>query len=303
MAETPTRTPRLNTSGLRRDLELLEVLAAPEALRSGGLGVSRVAEITGRDKSQISRTLATLAETGFVHRDLENGRYSLGFQLYALAARTNEARLVEQSGQFLRKVANRTHETAHLCVLRGGNVLTLKSEMSNQAFRGVGWEGVSVPALRTSSGRALISDWNKEELRDWYEEHSADAMVTKRELLAGANSEQEVVVAMPDATRSKIKTFEDLLQEILNIRRQGYAVVDEEFELGLVGASAPIRDASNRIIGVINLSAPKTRISPVLSQVGIIVREISEEFSRHLGATASSKPSVTPAGQSRNPPQ
>ena len=303
MVQTPSRTPRLNTSGLRRDLELLEVLASPEALRIGGLGVSRVAEITGRDKGQISRTLATLADTGFVSRDPENAKYVLGFQLYALAARTREARLVEQAGQFLRKVANRTHETAHLCVLRGGNVLTLKSEMSNQAFRGIGWEGVSVPALRTSSGRALISDWTKEELCDWYNEHSADALVTKRELLNGTPGDNEALGAQPDATRSKINTFEDLLLEIANIRRQGFAVVDEEFEMGLVGASAPIRDASNRIVGVINLSAPKTRIAPVLDQVGIVVREVSEEFSRHLGATASLKAAASPAGQSRSPQQ
>jgi DNA-binding IclR family transcriptional regulator len=287
MAETASRTPRLNTSGLRRDLELLEVLAAPEAMRSGGLGVSRVAEITGRDKGQISRTLATLAETGFVDRNIDSAKYSLGFQLYALAARTGEARLAEQSGQFLRKVANRTQETAHLCVLRGGNVLTLKSEMSSQAFRDLGWEGVSVPALRTSSGRALISDWNKEDLSDWYDAHSADALVTKRELLSSRSGEQEVLLNRPDAKQSKINTFDDLLREIVNIRRQGYAVVDEEFEMGLVGASAPIRDASNRIVGVINLSAPKTRISPVLDQVGLLVRQVSDEFSRYLGATAS----------------
>lgn len=297
MAEPVARSPRLNTSGLRRDLELLEVLAAPEAMRSGGLGVSRVAEITGRDKGQISRTLATLAETGFVHRNVDNAKYTLGFQLYALAARTSEARLVEQSGPFLRKVANRTQETAHLCVLRGGNVLTLKSEMSSQAFRGVGWEGVSVPALRTSSGRALISDWNREDLSAWYDAHSADALVTKRELLDSQSGEREALVSRPDSKQSKIKTFDDLLREIVIIRRQGYAVVDEEFEMGLVGASAPIRDASNRIVGVINLSAPKTRISPVLDQVGLLVRQVSEEFSRHLGATVSAKISSPAAAQ------
>jgi DNA-binding IclR family transcriptional regulator len=53
----------------------------------------------------------------------------------------------------------------------------------------------------------------------------------------------------------------------------------------LVGASAAIRDQSNRIIGVINVSAPKTRIGPQLDQVGEIVRKIAAEFSMHLGAT------------------
>ena len=127
--------------------------------------------------------------------------------------------------------------------------------------------------------------------------------MTKRELLNGTPGDNEALGAQPDATRSKINTFEDLLLEIANIRRQGFAVVDEEFEMGLVGASAPIRDASNRIVGVINLSAPKTRIAPVLDQVGIVVREVSEEFSRHLGATASLKAAASPAGQSRSPQQ
>jgi DNA-binding IclR family transcriptional regulator len=79
---------------------------------------------------------------------------------------------------------------------------------------------------------------------------------------------------------------EDLLAELELIRKRGYAVVDEEFELGLVGASAPIRDSSNRIVGVINVSAPKTRIGQHLEQVGRIVAEISAELSKQLGATA-----------------
>ncbi|MER6899364.1 helix-turn-helix domain-containing protein, partial [Amycolatopsis sp. NPDC000740] len=51
-------------SGLVRDVDLLEVLALPEA--RDGLGVSRVAELSGRDKAQVSRALATLADAGLV---------------------------------------------------------------------------------------------------------------------------------------------------------------------------------------------------------------------------------------------
>jgi DNA-binding IclR family transcriptional regulator len=59
-------TQRRNAAGLSRDLEVLEVLGTPEALRGHGLGVNRVAELTARDKGQISRTLSTLADAGFV---------------------------------------------------------------------------------------------------------------------------------------------------------------------------------------------------------------------------------------------
>lgn len=287
--ESETRVKRRNSAGLSRDLEVLEVLGTPEALRYHGLGVNRVAELTARDKGQISRTLATLADAGFVQRDRSTGRYRLGFQLYALASRTSEARLVEESARFLRKAVNLTHETTHLCVLRGGNVLTLKSEMSNHAFRGVGWEGVSVAALKTSSGRALISDWSEAEVAEWYAEHAGDSTIIRPTIGAPVTLPISAEEANADLSFARIRSLDALLVELERIRTQGYATVDEEFEFGLVGASAAIRDQSNRIIGVINVSAPKNRIGPQLDQVGEIVRKIAAEFSSHLGATETSR--------------
>lgn len=278
-------TQRRNAAGLSRDLDVLEVLGTPEALRAHGLGVNRVAELTARDKGQISRTLATLADAGFVDRDRATSKYRLGFQLYSLASRTAESRFVEEAGRYLRKVVNLTHETTHLCVLRGGNVLTLKSELSNHAFRGVGWEGVSVAALSTSSGRALLSDWNDAEIEEWYQEHAMDTRIIRPIIGASVQDPDAINDAEENRRLGKIKNVEDLKKELNNIRKAGYAKVDEEFEWGLVGASAPIRDHSDRIIGVINVSAPKTRIGSHLDQVGEIIAKVGLEFSLHLGAT------------------
>lgn len=277
---------RKNKAGLVRDLEILEVLGSLESQASSGLGVNRVAELSGRDKGQISRTLATLLEAGFVTRDSRSGKYRLGFQLYAMAARTNEYRLVQESLPFLREVVSLTHETAHLCVLRGGNVLTLKSEMSPSAFRGVGWEGVSVAAAQTSSGRALLSDWSEHEIRSWYREHAEDSLVVQSEIVLPPGIAELNREATRGKLKTKVKNVEDLLRELETVRKQGYAVVDEEFELGLVGASAPIKDSSGRIIAVINVSAPKTRIGQHLHQVGEIVRRVSSAASKALGAAA-----------------
>lgn len=286
MTTAPNQASRRNSAGLRRDLEVLEALGSHISIKEQGLGVNKVAELTGRDKGQISRTLSTLADAGFVERDRKNGKYRLGFQLYAIAARTEEARLVIESEKYLRKVVNRLHETAHLCVLRGGNVLTLKSELSPSAFRGVGWEGVSVGALRTSSGRALMSDWSEDEVRDWYQEHAKDALVVQPRIGLPSSIPESFVRTSAVTDSTKINSVNDLIDEIELIRKRGYAMVDEEFELGLVGASAPIRDFSNRVMGVINVSAPKTRIGPHLEQVGEVVAEISAELSKQLGATA-----------------
>jgi DNA-binding IclR family transcriptional regulator len=272
-------TPRRNSAGLRRDLELLDVLAREEArTTAGGLGVVRIAELVGRDKGQVSRTLATLAEAGLVARDPHTLGYALGYQLYALAARTFEARLVREASPYLRRIVSATHETTHLCVLRGGNVLTLSSELSEYHFRGLGWQGVSTAAWRTSSGRVLVSGWSDDELVDWYHQHGHDESVLPSSPLA----EREAVAPTPPPGRLLITDEESLLSEIGRIRERGYATVDEEFETGVVGVSAPVHDTHGQIVAAINISAPKGRLGEHLDEAGRLTARVAREFSARL---------------------
>ena len=280
--ERAPASPRRNSAGLRRDLELLEILGSPEAETSGGLGVVRVAELAGRDKGAVSRTLATLADSGLVSRDSGTQSYRLGYQLYALAARTLESRLVRASAPFLRRVVTATHETTHLCVLRGGNVLTLASELSELAFRGLGWEGVSTAAWQTSSGRVLVSDWAEDDLRGWYALHGHDDPVTSpvTPLLQSAGA---VSAALTDVT-PLVTDFDSLWAEVSRIRRRGYAIVDEEFEKGVVGVSAPVFDCRGTIIAAINVSAPKPRLGGHLDEAGVLTARVAADLSAQLGA-------------------
>lgn len=286
MSTTASRSsaaPRRNSAGLQRDLELLELLASPESLSSGGLGVSRVAALASRDKALISRTLATLAEAGLVERDPDTLLYRLGHQLYSLAARTREAQLVTRSLPFLRRVVRATHETTHLCVLRSGTVLTLVSEMSEYAFRGVGWEGVSTAAWNTSAGRVLVSGWTEQNLREWYEVHGHDRAITSPSApIATAFGGPGPAEPVPGA--SVVTDVEAFLAEVARIRRQGYAKVDEEFEAGVVGVSAPVFDFRGTVIAAINVSAPKHRLGGHLDAAGRVVATIARELSEQLGA-------------------
>ena len=81
------------TAALSRGLDVLVALAEPEAARDG-LGVARLTELIGADKSQLSRTLATLDEQGFVTRDPDTLTYRLGWRLFSLAARSGDAPLI-----------------------------------------------------------------------------------------------------------------------------------------------------------------------------------------------------------------
>jgi len=219
---TPTSAaPRRNSSGLARDIEILELLGGEDALRAGGLGVSQVAQATGRDKAVVSRTLATLAESGLVERNDETLRYLLGPRLYALAAHTATSTLVHASRGILQRLVQSTRETSHLCVLRGGNVLTLLSELSPHDVRTTGWAGTTTAAWRTPSGRALLSDWDEESLARWYEHHGQDKPLVGR--FDQADPSGFPVLDAPPPGNSPVTDLESLHAELARILEQVYA--------------------------------------------------------------------------------
>lgn len=279
------RSGRRNSSGLTRDVEILELLGDAEAFRNGGLTMSRIAELTGRDKAVISRALATLAEAGLVDRDDTTLSYRVGGRIYALAGRTAQATLAARARTSLRQIAQSTRETTHLCVLRGGNVLTLISELSSHEFRTTGWEGITTAAWRTPSGRVLISDWDEASIENWYNEHGRDSALLGP-LDPALASAGFAVLESPPHDKAVVTDFASLLNEIDRIRQRGYALLDEELEIGVVGASAPIFDFTGRIVAAVNVSGPKSRIGHQLDALGEYVAKAAGAFSESIGGQA-----------------
>lgn len=276
---TPPLGKRLNSSGLVRDLDLLDLLASRDAVATG-LRVTELAERSGRDKAVVSRTLATLAEAGLVQRDPETRAFRLGPRLFALAARTTEATLVQRSRSLLRQMAISVRETSHLCVLRGGNVLTLISEVSPLEMGTISWAGSVTAAWRTPSGRALISDWDPASVAAWYSVHGhAEPALDPDESL----SRPFPLLAVHAVGERAIKDLDSLNAELASIRRRGYALSDEEFEQGVIAASAPVRDAAGSVIAALNVSAPKSRLGHRLDDVGAYVAKCAGVLSAELG--------------------
>jgi len=247
--------------GLRRDLDLLEALASPEAQRAGELGVVRLARLTGREKSQVSRALKALAEEGVVERDPDTLGYRLGRRLFSLVARTVEDRLVRAAEPVMRDLSAELEETNHLCVLHEEEVLTLLS-VSGHSFRVHGWEGRGVPAHCTSAGRVLLLDASPDDLYVRFSEPVAH-------------------------------TLPELWAKIRQARRDGYALVREEFEEGLVGVSAPIRDFRGRVAAALNVSAPAARLGERLDAAGRVTAEAAARISAQLGWDEDPKPPST----------
>lgn len=248
------------TSGLQRGLEILVVLGGRDALARGGLGVVRIAELVGREKSQVSRALKILAAAGFVERDPDTMAYRLGRTMFALGAQAVDARLLDLAPAVLERLIARTGETAHLSVLDGTEVVTLLSKAPVSAVRAAGWAGRRVPASCTSSGRALMFDHTDDQLR-------------------GRFSGVELARGGPNAPT----TLDELAARILRDRVGGVAVSIEEFEAGLVAVAAPVRGARGGIVAVVNVSAPEFRLGPRLEAAGHQVLRAAGELSAGLG--------------------
>jgi DNA-binding IclR family transcriptional regulator len=251
--------------GLRRDLDLLEALASPEAERAGGLGVVRLAQLTGREKSQVSRALKALAGAGVVERDPDTLGYRLGWRLFSLVARTAEDRLVRAAEPVMHVLSAELEETSHLCVLRDQEVLTLLS-VSGHSFRAHDWEGRGVPAYCTSAGRVLLLDASPDELYVRF---------------PGFDGRDP---------RSAVRTLPQLWAKIQEGRRDGFARVREEFEAGLAGVSAPVRDFRGRVVAALNVSAPAERLAGHLEAAGRRTAAAAAQVSGYLGFPATREP-------------
>lgn len=236
------------TAALARGLDVVRALAEPAA--GDGLGVVALASLVGGDKSQVSRTLRTLEEHGFVERDAETLAYRLGWGLFAVAGRAGESRLVAKAPPVLRSLVRELGESVHLSVRQGDQVLTLLSESPTATLHAPGRVGGLTPLASTSAGRVLAFDLEPAEL---------EALG----LDAGA---------------------------IGAARSLGYAIVREEFEPGLVAAAAPIRDGTARVVAAVNVSAPRFRFDDRLEEAAAKVVEAAASLSAAIGGGATIAP-------------
>jgi len=251
---------------LRRGIEILFVLGSDEALQNNGLGVTRIAQLLGRETSQMSRTLRTLASTGVTERDQQTLQYRLSQRLLSLAARAADHRLWELAPAFLERLTTRLGETSHLSVLRGAEVLTVLTHPSSQVVSAAGWVGRTVPAYCTSSGRALLFDHDGGRLKALFDE-------------------VEFVRLAPNTPTN----LDEFARRLGGSREKGYAHADEEHESGLVALAVPIRDCRGQIIAAINVSAPQYRLADRIEVAAEEIMATADEISLRLGAPVKAK--------------
>ena len=220
-----------------------KVLRILEALQgsSAGLGLKAICDRTGIHKSTAHRFLKHLERERYLIRT-EAGAYLIGPRLSQLSARGNqEATLQAVARPILWELWKSTQETVNLAVLDQRTALYVDVIESPHEFRLSSRVGTRRSVHVTALGKALVAFLPSE---------------TQETILDS--------IAFQAATPRTIGNLVQFRQELEKVRREGYAVDDEEAVQGARCVSAPILNSAGEPIAAVSVSGPVTRVSPNL---------------------------------------
>jgi IclR family KDG regulon transcriptional repressor len=236
-----------------------------------------ITELTGRvstllegipiDKSTVYRFLVSFIDLGFVYQDPQTGKYGLTLKLFEIGMSVLERlELWREAEPIVEEIARVTGETVHLATLDGDELVYLGKVESTRALRVsmMSRVGSSAPAYCTGVGKILLAYLPRKRL---------DRILKK-----------EKPVRYTDKT---IVRRVHLERELSSIRKKGYAIDNEEHEIGVRCVAAPVLDNNSAVCGAVSVSVPTVRLpdEEIPRFRGIIVQG-AEEISRRMGYRA-----------------
>ncbi|WAZ25305.1 helix-turn-helix domain-containing protein [Streptomyces cinnabarinus] len=199
--------------------------------------LSDVARDCGLTRAAARRLLLTLADLGYVHQDGRQFRLTprvleLGYSY--LSSFT----LPELAEPHLEQLVGRIRESSSLCVLDGDDIVYVARVPTSRIMTAAITVGTRFPAHVTSVGRVILADLPDEEI---------DTRLARADL----SPLTPRTLTEPDALRAELR----------RVRRQGYAIVDQELELGLRSIAAPVRDRGGAVTAAVNIAVHAGRNS------------------------------------------
>ena len=220
---------------LDRTFQILDILSG----EATGQGVTELAEKLGLHKSTTHRLIMVLESSRYVERDGSTGKYRLGSRIIELGLSALSRLDVYQIARpFLRDLVAETGETAHIGIMRGGEIVSLVNWESTQALRTPSTIGTRHPAHCSSLGKAILAFGTPGDL---------DRFLHCRTL--------------ERYTRHTITSPELFRRETESVRRTGFAVDDEEREDGLRCIGAPVFSCSGDVVAAVSIAGPAFRIT------------------------------------------
>ena len=263
--QEPTETPRPGDSYVQSFARGLEVIrsfsaSAPRQTLSG------VAATTGLTRAGARRILLTLQTLGYVESDgklfaLTPRILDLGFAYLSSMPIWNRAEPVMEA------LVRQVQESCSAAVLDATDIVYVMRIPTHKIKIKIKIKSISLgvgsrlPAYCTSMGRLLLADLHEDDLR-------ARLAASTREAL----------------TKNTVTDIEALVARVAQARRQGWCVVNQELEEGLISIAAPIVNRAGRYVAALNISGQANRTSPKVMQETMLpaLLEAAQNISRML---------------------
>ena len=248
---------RRTLSSVRNAARLLKEFS----IREPELGVTELATRLGIGKSTVHRLLATLAGEDLIERDPNSGRYRLGAAVHDLGSAVSAGNNLHAAVVLpMTELRDRTGETVQVGVLDGRDVVYVERLDSPNTLRLFVDVGRRSEANATGTGKCLLAFLPPDQL-----DRLLDGWELRRR------------------TPHTIASQAQLRRDLRRIRRLGYAVTQNESELGVLSVAAPIRDTAGRVVAAISVAGPIQRMEHTLPAITRAVTEAGAATSRRLG--------------------
>jgi IclR family pca regulon transcriptional regulator len=207
--------------------------------------IANISQKTGIPRAAVRRCLHTLRELGYVDAELNN--FSLRPKVLTLGySYLSSTPLTVSAQPYLNSISRTLNESSSLAVLDDGEVLYVARAATSRVMSVALNTGSRLPAYCTSLGRVMLAHLPPAELDDYLAKTRLRAM-----------------------TKNTVVSQKGLREILAGVRADGYAVNDEELELGLRSIAVPVRGAAGTVVAALNVGAQAARVS---------VKQLEKEF-------------------------
>ncbi len=224
--------------------------------------ISQLSIKTGLSRAAVRRCLYTLTKLGFAGAE-DGQRYALRPRMLSLSHTYTTSSTLSQSAQpILERMSSLYRESFSVATLDGNEIVYIARTVVPSRVMTVDLHiGSRLPAYCTSMGRVLLAYLPPDQLEQYLQK----------------------VELTPHTTRT-VTSVEKLRLALRNVRRLGYALVDQELEVGLRSLAVPVYAPNGRVVATVNLSgnAPRMPVFDMQTHFLAPLRNAAAELGAHL---------------------
>lgn len=203
------------------------------------LSLTDISKSLSLPKGTVHRLLSSLKEYNFIDQNDFNLKYRLGWRLLELGSGVDTLNLLkEKANPYLKELCEKVEEAVHLAVLKDGDIFYIDKIIGPRRMTMITYIGLRLPSHLGGLGKSLLAFLPEEEL---------NKIIYNGELKR--------------FTKNTLTDPNKLKESLKKVREKGFAIDNEEVEIGLTCVGVPIRDFTGKVAAAISISGPTTRIS------------------------------------------